>query len=144
MRDMRRKGLLIAFLLGVVLQSGCVDRFLSINSDPPGASAYVDGEKVGTTPCEVRYIWYGTRALVLEIRGYTLIRQEVTLSPPWWQIMPMDFITDVVLPFTLKDKRTVSYSMEPAPVTREEVDTVLERAEELRKKALEPEPPPKP
>jgi hypothetical protein len=142
MKPMRRTGVLLAVLLPAMSQAGCVDRFISINSDPPGAAAYVDGEKVGTTPCEVRYIWYGTRVLVLELRGYTLIRQEVTLLPPWWQVIPMDLITDLVLPFTLRDRVAVSYTMEIAPVTREEVDTVLERAEELRKKSKEPFPQP--
>lgn len=67
----------------------------------------------------------------------------MTLSPPWWQIIPLDFITDVVLPITIQDKMAVAYQMEPAPVTREEVDTVLQRADELRKKSKAPEPQPR-
>jgi len=140
---MRRLGVMAALLLGVLSQAGCVERLLAIHSDPPGAAVYLDGEKVGTTPCEVTYVWYGTRVLVLELRGYTLIRHEVTLSPPWWQIIPLDFITDVVIPITIRDKMAVSYQMEPAPITREEVDSVLQRAEELRKKSKLPEPQPK-
>jgi hypothetical protein len=139
MLGMRRTGMFGALLLLALSQSGCVERLLAIHSDPPGASVYLDGEKVGTTPCEVSYTWYGTRDLILELRGYTLIRQQVTLNPPWWQIIPLDFITDVVIPVTLHDRMAVSYSMEPAPVTREEVDTVLQRAEDLRKKSLAPE-----
>jgi PEGA domain len=137
---MRRAALAGALLLGVLTQSGCVERMLAIHSDPPGASVYVDGEKVGTTPCELTYVWYGTRDLILELRGYTMIRQEITLAAPWWQLTPMDFLTDVVLPVTLRDKMAVSFSMEEAPVTRREVDTVLERAEDLRKKSVAPEP----
>jgi len=140
---MRRLGVMAALLLGVLSQAGCVERLLAIHSDPPGAAVYLDGEKVGTTPCEVTYVWYGTRVLVLELRGYTLIRHEVTLSPPWWQIIPLDFITDVVIPITIRDKMAVSYQMEPAPITREEVDAVLQRADELRKKSKLPEPQPK-
>ena len=140
---MQRTRVLIALLAGVLTQAGCVERLLTIHSDPPGAAAYLDGEKVGTTPCEVKYTWYGTRDLVLELRGYTLIRQEVTLSPPWWQIIPLDFITDVVIPITIRDKMAVAYQLEPAPVTREEVDAVLQRADELRKKAKAPDPQPR-
>jgi len=139
---MRRLGVMAALLLGVVSQAGCVERLLAIHSDPPGAAVYLDGEKVGTTPCEVKYVWYGTRDLVLELRGYTLIRQEVILSPPWWQIIPLDFITDIIVPFTIRDKMAVAYQLDPAPVTREEVDTVLQRADELRKKSKVPEPQP--
>src|SRR6185295_11415616 len=132
---MRRAILLAAALLAALSQAGCVDRFLAIHSDPPGAVVYVDGEKVGTTPCEISYVWYGTRLVVLERGGYSLVRQEVTLSPPWWQIIPIDFITDVVIPFTIRDRMSVSYTLEPAPLSPEEVNDVLDRAEELRKKA---------
>lgn len=137
---MRRGILLGATLVAALSQGGCVDRFLAIHSDPPGAVVYVDGEKVGTTPCEISYTWYGTRLVVLELRGYTLVRQEVTLSPPWWQIIPIDFITDVVIPFTIRDRMSVSYTLEPAPVSPEEVNDVLERAAELRKKSAAPRP----
>jgi hypothetical protein len=137
---MRRVVLLPAVLLGGLAMTGCVDRFLAIHSDPPGAVVYVDGEKVGTTPCEISYTWYGTRLVVLELRGYTLVRQEVILSPPWWQIIPIDFITDVVIPFTMRDRMSVSYTLEPAAVSPEERDDVLERADELRKKSAAPRP----
>jgi len=141
---MRRAGLLAAALLAVLSQAGCVERLVAIYSDPPGAAVYLDGDKVGTTPCEVSYIWYGTRDLVLELRGYTLIRQQVVLNPPWWQIIPLDLVTDVVIPFTIRDRLAVSYTLETAPVSREEVDAVLQKAYELRKKAEAPSPPPKP
>jgi len=137
---MRRGFLLTAVALAALSQAGCVERLLAIQSDPPGAAAYLDGEKVGTTPCEVAYTWYGTRVLVLELRGYSLVRKEIVLNPPWWQILPLDFITDVLIPMTLRDRYSVTYTLDPAPVSPEEVDAVLERAEELRKRSV---PPPK-
>jgi hypothetical protein len=139
MARMKRTALWGALLALGLSQAGCVERLLAVHSDPPGAAVYLDGEKVGTTPCEVTYVWYGTRDLILELRGYTLIRQQVTLNPPWWQITPLDFVTDVVIPVTLRDRMAVSYTMEQAPVTREEVDVVLQRAEELRRKSQAPE-----
>jgi len=135
---MRRAILLVAAILTVPFLSGCVDRFLTIHSDPPGAAVYLDGEKIGTTPCEVTYVWYGTRDLILDLRGYTLVRQQVTLSAPWWQIPPLDFMTDIVIPITIHDRTVVSYYLEPAPVSQEAVDAVMQRADELRKKAALP------
>jgi hypothetical protein len=135
---MRRALLLSATLLAALSQSGCVERLLAIHSDPPGAAVYVDGEKVGTTPCEVRYIWYGTRVVVLELRGFSLVHQEVVLSPPWWQIIPIDLITDILIPITIRDRYSVSYTMEPAPVSPQEADAVYERAMELKKRSLVP------
>lgn len=128
-------GLLLAASLAVLSQTGCVERLIAIHSDPPGAAVYLDGEKVGTTPCEVSYVWYGTRDLILELRGYTLVREQIVLNPPWWQIIPLDLVTDIVIPFTIRDRIAVSYTLETAPVSREEVNTVLQRANELRLKA---------
>ncbi len=135
---MRRAVLLPAALLALLSQSGCVERLLAIHSDPPGAAVYLDGEKVGTTPCEVKYTWYGTRVLVLELRGFSLVREEVVLSAPWWQLIPIDFLTDVVIPITIRDRYSVSYTLEQAPVSPEELEAVFERAAELRKRALPP------
>jgi len=135
---MRRGILLSAAALAALSQAGCVERLLAIQSDPPGAAAYLDGEKVGTTPCEVPYTWYGTRLLVLELRGFNLVRQEVVLNPPWWQLVPIDFITDVMIPMTIRDRMSVSFTLDPAPASPEEVDAVLERADELRKRAVPP------
>lgn len=135
---MRRGIFLSAVAMAALSQAGCVERLLAIQSDPPGAAAYLDGEKVGTTPCEVPYTWYGTRLLVLELRGFNLVRQEVVLNPPWWQLVPIDFITDVLIPMTLRDRLSVSFTLDPAPASPEEVDAVLERAAELRKRSVPP------
>jgi len=135
---MRRGLLLASVLIAALSQSGCVERLLAIHSDPPGAAVYVDGEKVGTTPCEVHYTWYGTRLVVLELRGFSLVHQEVVLAAPWWQWIPMDFITEILVPITIRDRLSVSYALEPAPVSLEEVNTVLDRAEELRKRSIPP------
>jgi hypothetical protein len=137
---MRRIALMGALAAAAISQTGCVERLLAVHSDPPGAAVYLDGEKVGTTPCEVSYIWYGTRTLVLELRGFDLVRQDVVLSPPWWQIIPLDFLTDVVIPMTITDRLSISHTLNPASITPEEKDAVLERADELRKKALSPPP----
>jgi len=135
---MRRGFFLTAVALAALSQTGCVERILAIQSDPPGAAAYLDGEKVGTTPCEVAYTWYGTRVLVLELRGFSLVRKEIVLDPPWWQLVPLDFITDVLIPMTIRDRLSVTYTLDPAPVSPEQVDAVLERADELRKRAVPP------
>ncbi|MBI3856239.1 MAG: PEGA domain-containing protein [Planctomycetes bacterium] len=135
---MRRAVLLAALLAAALSQTGCVERLLAIHSDPPGAAVYLDGEKVGTTPCEVTYTWYGTRVLVLELSGFSLVSRGVVLDPPWWQLVPIDFITDVVIPMTIRDRLSVSYTLDPAPIDEKEVDAVLERADELRKRSVPP------
>ena len=54
-------------LLGLLLcasQSGCVERRLTIRSNPPGALVYVDDYTIGVTPVSTSFIYYGTRKFV--------------------------------------------------------------------------------
>lgn len=139
---MRRTFLLLGALSGALSQGGCVERLLAVQSDPPGAAVYVDGEKVGTTPCEVNYVWYGTRVVLLELRGYSLVRREVVLNPPWWQLIPIDLLTDVLVPFTIRDRQLFSAVLEEAPVSQEQVEAVIDRAAELRLQATSEPPTP--
>ena len=116
----------------VALLAGCVERLIAVRSEPAGADVDVDGEKIGQTPIDVPYIWYGTREIVLEKRGYREIRERVALNPPWWQYPGLDLLTDVVLPFTITDRVEFSFHLERAPLSREEIDDVLRRAEDTR------------
>lgn len=118
--------------LAPLLLAGCVERLIAVRSEPGGADVYVDGEKVGVTPVDVPYIWYGTREIVLEKRGFREIRERVALNPPWWQYPGLDLLTDVVLPFTITDRTELSFHLERAPLSREEVEDVLRRAAETR------------
>ena len=122
-------------LLAPLLLAGCVERYIALRSEPAGAEVYLDGEKVGQTPIDIPYIWYGTREVVLEKRGYREIRERVALNPPWWQYPVIDFVTDVLIPFTITDREEFSFHLERAPLSREEIDETLKRAEETKAKA---------
>lgn len=117
------------------LLAGCVERTIYVRSDPPGAVVYLDDERVGVTPCEIPYLWYGKREIVLELQKYRMVREIVTLNPPWWQYFPLDFITDVLVPFTIRDRTELSYVLEPAAPTAQEREEMRARAQELRRKA---------
>ncbi len=115
--------------------SGCVERLVTVRSEPPQADVYVDDNYVGRTPCEVPYTWYGTRSLAVEKKGYRSVKELMVLRPPWWQIPPLDFVTDVVLPFTIRDRSEYSFTLAPEAASREEFEEVRRRAAELREKA---------
>jgi len=117
------------------LLGGCVERVLSIKTDPPGAQVSLDDRRVGATPCDVPFIWYGQRRMAVGMHGYQGVQEIVVLDPPWWQYLVLDFLTDVVLPFTLTDRREVSYVLKRAEVSPQELEEVKERASELRERA---------
>jgi hypothetical protein len=125
----------VVALAAAALLGGCVERIISVRSEPPGATVYVDGEEAGLTPCDVKYVWYGTREIALEMKGRRTVRERVPLDPPWWQVFPLDFLTDVVIPFTITDRLELAYTLAPAGLTAPEIEEVRRNAAELREKS---------
>jgi hypothetical protein len=141
-----------AAALGVaaaLLVSGCVERKMILRSDPPGAVAYVDDERVGVTPCEAPFDHYGTRRVTLEYSrepflkanggtapprfegGFKRLEADANLAVPWYQWYGLDLITEIAIPFTIRDVQEFVYALEPAePLPSKEA--VLRRAHALR------------
>lgn len=124
---------LVPVLLLVAALSGCTERKIVIESDPPGATVFVDGKKVGVSPVEVPFEFYGTREFRLEKEGYQTVRLMQPINAPIWQYFPFDFLTDVVVPFTATDSRLFRFHLEPA--VPPDPDDLLKRANELRRRA---------
>ena len=72
-RCLRKMSLVEAVLcVGLILSFsvGCVQRRMTIRSNPPGALVYVDDYQVGTTPVSTDFVYYGTRKIRLIKDGY--------------------------------------------------------------------------
>lgn len=123
---------------GMLLLCGCVERLVTVRSEPAGATVFFDDKEVGVTPCDIPYVWYGKRELTLEREGFRPVRDLLVLNAPWWQIFPCDLVTDVLIPFTIRDHVEVAFLLEPMP--RDVRAEVLERAAELRDKVEPKEP----
>ena len=113
---------------------GCVHRRLTINSNPPGARVLLDGEEVGETPTAVDFTHYGTREVVLQKDGYDTLKTMQTVPPPWYQVPPIDFFSDNLLPFQLTNRHEFNYQLQPSP-TVPSTQGLRERANSLRSEA---------
>ncbi|MCP4263659.1 MAG: PEGA domain-containing protein, partial [Planctomycetes bacterium] len=51
--------LLVISLSVSLLLSGCVERKLTINTEPQGALVILNDEEIGTSPVTVSFEWYG-------------------------------------------------------------------------------------
>ena len=131
---MRRIVILTLFLPPLFILCSCVERKLHIKSKPDKAVVFLDGKKVGETPCEVPFTFYGVRDISLEKEGYKPISKKVDLSIPAYEYFPLDFISDVVIPVNIKDTHTVSFELEKDNSVINTED-LLKRAKELREKA---------
>ncbi|MEX0937681.1 MAG: PEGA domain-containing protein [Pirellulales bacterium] len=129
--------LLTAALLACCLAwlSGCsgVQRRLTIRSNPPGAQVYVDNYPIGTTPCSTDFLYYGTREIRLVRDGFETLTIKQPIPAPWYQIPPLDFVSDNLLPREVRDERTLVFDMTPQVIVP--TDSLLSRAEMLRQDA---------
>lgn len=134
----RRKALCWLGICAMLFCAGCVERRLNILSQPSGASVFLDGKPVGETPCQVPFTFYGTREILLHKKGYKLLAQPKSIWPPVYQIFPLDFVSEFLLPFTLHDDHHFSCKLEahdePDPKWR---DAIQKRAADLKKEMQE-------
>jgi hypothetical protein len=125
----------VAALLSVGL-GGCVQRRMMIRTNvdqPTGALVYVDDYEIGTTPISHSFTYYGTRKIRLVKDGYETLTVMQPIPPPWYEIPPLDFFFENVLPGELRDHRTLTYQLRPQMAVAP--DELLGRAEALRGRA---------
>ncbi len=121
-------------LLITLLQTGCVHRRLTINSNPAGALVRIDGEDIGYTPASIDYTWPGTREVQLLKDGYETQTQLIEINPPWYQRFPLDFISDNFLGTHIRDHRRFDLQMQPK--RPEPINNLIERGRSLRSEAM--------
>ena len=102
-----------ALLLGAAALPGCVTSKLLVRSEPPGATVFLDGRRVGTTPYEESDPAYGTRRLQLELEGHRRLDQLIELDTPWYELWPIDFVAELLVPWTIHNEMAFSFSLAP-------------------------------
>ena len=133
-RMIGRIALLLIVLPAAVL-TGCVERRLTITSDPAGALVYFADEEIGRTPLTVDFTWYGDREVILRMEGYQTLQTNWAISPPAYDIPPWDLISQAMVPWTYHYRVERHYALDPLELPDDE--TLKRRAEELRARSLE-------
>ncbi|TWT99584.1 PEGA domain protein [Botrimarina colliarenosi] len=127
----RRYQAALVVLLTVLTASGCVRRRLTVRSNPPGAVVHVDNQRIGSTPCSVDYVYYGTREIRLSMPGFETLTVNQPLPPPWYELPGIDFVSENLVPARLEDARTVSFNLQRARL--EPAEQIIARGEDLRR-----------
>jgi hypothetical protein len=120
----------LALLAAALLPAGCVQRRLTIRSNPPGALVYVDNYEIGTTPVSTDFIYYGTREIRLVRDGYQTLTIPQPIPPPWYQFYGVDFFAENVIPWEIRDQRVLDFQLVPQVIVP--TDELLGRANALR------------
>lgn len=115
--------------------TGCVRRRLNVRTNPPGALVYVDNQQIGTTPCSVDFTYYGTREIRLVKPGYETLTVNQPIPTPWYEYIPLDFVSENLVPNKIRDNRTVTYDLAPQVIMPPQ--QLVERGNQLRQQALQ-------
>lgn len=122
-----RSAVLVSFLLALIA-TGCVERKLWVRTEPEGASVLVNGKEIGKAPVAWPFEYYGTIIVEAELPGRERVQRTVKLKAPWYQYPVLDFITDVLWPFTIKDERHLELDLpEMGRLTPEQFDREIEK-----------------
>jgi len=119
-----------AVCLVAILWAGCVDRRLTINTEPQGAMVILNDQEIGTSPVTVPFNWYGDYWVRLRKDGYETLNTHRELKAPLHDHPPLDFITEILYPGQIVDAYEWTFELAPQNYpTREEL---IENGESLR------------
>jgi hypothetical protein len=134
MNNRIRKLAPVMIALGViVIVPGCVHRRATIRTDPPGALISVGEREIGYSPASFDFTWYGTEEVTIRRDGYEMESHYIKLRRPWWQVPPLDFVTDNLLPGRVQDRQEFDFQLRPRVVVPG--TELLERGNALRSEA---------
>jgi hypothetical protein len=130
---MSSKGFAATVVLAVLcFCTGCVERKLTIVTEPPNALVALNDEEIGTSPVTVGFEWYGDYAVRITKDGYQTLNTHQNLKRPLKDRFPFDLFADM---FTTKiDAYTWNFKLEPYQQTQK--DVLIKSAAGLRKEAL--------
>lgn len=112
--------------------AGCVERRFLIESDPPGAFVYQNGQFLGATPVDVPFLYYGKYDFLLVKEGFETLKVSTRVTPPWYERPGFDFLSENLSPFHVQDVRPVSYQLQPMAQTN--TVELMNQAGELRER----------
>jgi hypothetical protein len=129
-----RRGIFLFITMGLIALGGapaCVERKLTVDSEPEGSLAFLNNQEVGRTPVTRQFTWYGDYDVVLRREGYNTLKTNKNVIAPWWQWPPIDLVAEV-LPIWFKDEQHISFVLQPTPESEGYAGDLLERANEMR------------
>jgi hypothetical protein len=123
--------LLIIGLIICLLLSGCVERKLTINTEPQGALIVLNDEEIGISPVTVSFEWYGDYWVRISKDGYENLNTHRPLKGPWYDHFPFDFFAQIINPHRTIDSYEWTFALEAKKqISREEL---IQAAEKLEK-----------
>jgi hypothetical protein len=115
---LHRLGCWQTWLLGLTIlitTSGCVERRMVIIPSPTGAIVYDEKDQpIGAGPVDKTFTYYGKYRFRIAKDGYETLVFEQRVRAPWYEYPGLDFISENLIPWTIRDVRVFYPVMQPA------------------------------
>lgn len=126
-------GICVVLTLVSLFQSGCMSRRITVRTQPPGALVEMNGRRLGPSPVSTNFTYYGDNEFKISAPGYETAVVRQPTPAPWYQIPPLDFISDNFLPFRVRDHREFNYTLTPRdPLQEMDEQGLRSRGENFR------------
>ena len=130
---MRTNNLLLLFCILLVGAAGCVERKLTINTNPAGAQVFLNDEEIGVSPVTASFNWYGDYNITIRKQGCETLQTHRKLQAPWCDLFTFDFLTQILYPGRIVDSREWSFELAPQKeISRQEL---IKSAEQIKNQA---------
>lgn len=123
--------LLAVAAVGLLFSAGCVERRLTINTQPTGAIVVLNDEEIGESPVTTAFNWYGDYNVRISKEGYETLKTHRMLKGPWYDKFPFDFFAQVVNPKRIVDSYQWNFSLKELELPAR--DDLIKKADELKK-----------
>ena len=118
----RRAAMMLGLTGGALVLTGCVERRLSITSEPPGARVWVNDTPVGLTPVETAFVYHGVYDVRVEADGYEPLLTSAEAVAPWYEYPLVDLVAEA-MPFVIENRQKWHFRLSP------ELEAIQERAD---------------
>ncbi|MFQ5424389.1 MAG: PEGA domain-containing protein [Phycisphaerae bacterium] len=121
-------------VLALAGAAGCIERTVTINTEPSGATVFLNDQEIGQSPVKTAFTWYGDYDIIVRKSGYRTLRTNRRIRTPWYQLPGIDIVTENLIPFTIHDDRVLAtFALETQHYPTDEA--LLEAADEMRRQA---------
>ena len=125
----------IALAVAAAGLGGCLERDITVTSEPAGALVFLNDVEVGRTPVTVPFTWHGDYDVMLRLDGYETISTHANINVPLHEAPPLDLLSELA-PWTYHDHRYLHYKLQKLQLPDDE--TLIRQAEALREENLKP------
>lgn len=129
-----RTGAMIAMIGCLIAAPGCIERTITINTEPEEATIFLNDQEVGRSPVVVPFTWYGDYDIIVRKDGYKTLQTHHRVVTPWYELPGIEIITECLIPFTVHDDHVLdTFVLQPMELPTK--DALLEAAAEMRRRA---------